>query len=78
MPTPSNSKAIDQPVRLSVNLSADVAEALRALAAQKGASISEIVRDAIATEAFLVEEQSSGGQILVREKDGSMKQVVLR
>ncbi len=51
-------------VRLSVNLDPDVAEALRSLASRKGVSISEVVRDAIATEKYFNEEQWGGGEIL--------------
>lgn len=72
------STPITAPVRLSVNLPADVAEALRSLADRKGTTISAIVRDAIATEKFLVEEQDKNSQILLRDQDGSIKQVVLR
>jgi predicted transcriptional regulator len=72
------SASIREPVRLSVNLSPEVAEALRTLAEKKGATISEIVRNAIATEKFLTEEQEKHSQVLIKEKDGSVKQLVLR
>lgn len=53
-------------VRLSVNLAPDVAAALRYLADRKGVSITEAVRDAIATEKFIQDEIAKGGAFIVR------------
>lgn len=64
------------PVRLSVNLAPDVANALTVLAERHGKSITGVVRDAIATAKFLSDEREQGGTILIREKGGTVKRVV--
>lgn len=66
------------PVRLSVNLTAEFAAALKEMAIESGTSISDVVRKAIATERFLQREQKKGSEILLETKDGSIRQVVLR
>jgi hypothetical protein len=63
--------------RLSINLSAETAEALRELAARKGVSITEGIRRAIAAWQFLEVEASKGNRIAVIEQDGSIRTVVL-
>lgn len=63
-------------MRLSVNLSPDVADALRELAHRRGKTITEVIRDAIATEKFLDDEQRKGGDIIIEHDDNVKKQLV--
>ena len=67
-----------EPVRLSVNLSPEVAESLRNLAESRNTTISNIVRDAIANEHFFHERQQNDEEIFLRRKDGTMTQVIIR
>ncbi|UPG92869.1 ribbon-helix-helix protein, CopG family [Luteibacter aegosomatissinici] len=64
--------------KLTVNLSDDVTQALRALAAEKGISLTEVLRQAISMERFLSQEVNEGKKILIEDKDGSMRQVIFR
>ena len=68
----------DGSVRLSVNLSPEVAAVLKELVRRKGTNISDAVRDAIATEAYLMDETDNDSKVLIKEKDGTLKQVILR
>lgn len=62
-------------VRLSVNLSPDVADALKNYAARKGTTITEAVRRAVSYLAFFEKETDAGGEILVRSQKGQVDQV---
>ena len=63
-------------VRLNADLAPDVAEALQHLAARNGISLSEAVRRAISTEAYLQETRDSGGKVLIEGGDGRLKELV--
>ncbi|MFJ1259030.1 ribbon-helix-helix domain-containing protein [Cupriavidus sp. CuC1] len=63
-------------VRLNADLAPDVAEALQHLAARNGISLSEAVRRAISTEAYLQEMRDSGGKVLIEENGGRLKELV--
>lgn len=65
-------------VRLSVNLPREEAEALRRLAADRNMNITETVRDAIATERFVAEQQKDNAQILVRRPGEPLELVSFR
>ena len=67
----------ERSVRLSVNLSVESAETLRALIRRKGLTITEGIRRAIAVWKFVEDESSKGNQIAVIEHDGSIRKVVL-
>lgn len=68
----------DKPVRLSVNLSADVANALRELAEFRNTTVTDVLRSAIGTEKFLQEATNRQAKILIEEKDKTVKQLVFR
>ena len=70
--------ANSEPVRLSVNLSAEAAEALRNLAEERHTTITEVVRDAIATEKFFEEEAKKDSKVLIQDKSGNVRQIVFR
>jgi hypothetical protein len=65
-------------VRLSVNVSADVANTLRELATFHKTSVTEVLRKAIGTEKFFQDAAKRDAKILIEEPDKSVKQVVLR
>jgi len=50
---------------------------VRALARARRDSLNETVRKALNTELLLVDEVRRGGKVIVRERDGSEKQIVL-
>jgi uncharacterized protein (DUF1778 family) len=61
--------------RININLTEDAFLALQTMAAQKGVSTTEFVRNAIALEKWLFELQSTRGRLLV-EQDERMFEVV--
>ncbi len=64
--------------KTSVNLPPDAVEALKKLAAKRGSSMADIIRQAISTEKFLDETVSGGGKILIEEKDKSLRHLLIR
>ncbi|MGH2548676.1 MAG: ribbon-helix-helix protein, CopG family [Thermomicrobiales bacterium] len=65
-------------VRLSVNITPEVAEAIQALARSRGITVSELVRSALATEKFLADEQRKNKKLLLEAEDGTRERVVFR
>jgi predicted transcriptional regulator len=65
-------------VKTTVNLPPDALEAISVLASNRGSTMAEVIRQAIATEKFLFDTTKAGGKILIEDKDENMKQVVLR
>jgi hypothetical protein len=61
----------DKIVRLSINLSVDVATALKDLAAEKSITITEGIRRAIAVWKFVEDEVARGNRLAVIERDKS-------
>ncbi|MBL8541896.1 MAG: hypothetical protein JNK68_16255 [Betaproteobacteria bacterium] len=62
-------------VRLSADLSADVAVALQQLALDQGITLTEALSRAISTESYLHQKRSAGGKVLLDE-DGKLKELV--
>lgn len=65
----------DPLVRLSVNLSPEVASELKEYASRKGVSITEAVRRAITVLAFVENAQTRGASLHV-EENGTLKEVL--
>jgi hypothetical protein len=65
----------DAPVRLSVNLTSEDVDELKAYAKRKGVSITEAVRRAITVLAFVDDAQRRGASLNVDE-GGRLKEVV--
>lgn len=59
--------------RLSVNMNAETAEALRSLAQARGLNITETVRWAISIAAFVNEELQAGRKIHTVRADGKKR-----
>jgi hypothetical protein len=62
--------------RLSVNLSPEVADALRSIAAEHGITITEAVRRAISIQNYVETALQQGAKILVAEPDGHMRELL--
>ena len=67
---------INVPEKLSLRLAPDVRLALEWMAAKKGITFGEVIRQAISREKFLTEEAERGSTILIEEKGGRLKQLV--
>ena len=65
-------------VKTSVNLPQDAVDALRKMAAKRGTTMADVLRQAISTEKFLDETTSNGGKVLIEENDKSMRQLLIR
>jgi hypothetical protein len=68
----------DGTVKLSVNLSEEVVNALRNLATTQGTTMTEVLRKAISTEKVLQDASSRNAKILIEEPDNTVKQLLLR
>jgi hypothetical protein len=72
---------VDDPrkvVKLTVNLSGDVYDTLKDLADQQGTTVTDALRKAIGTESFFRSQKESGSEILLRDKNKDLRQVLLR
>lgn len=65
----------DQAVRLSVNLTPQVADELKKYAGRKGISVTEAVRRAVTVLTFVDDAQNRGATLNV-EENGSLKEVL--
>ncbi len=63
--------------RTSFNLSPEAEEAVRELARRRGVSMGEVIRRALSTEKFLSDRQAEGAKVLIRERDGSFRELVM-
>jgi hypothetical protein len=63
--------------RTSFNLSPEAEEAVRELSRRRGVPMGEVIRRALSTERFLADRQAEGAKILIRERDGSLREVVM-
>ncbi|MCT2279890.1 ribbon-helix-helix protein, CopG family [Micromonospora chalcea] len=64
------------PVRLSINLSAEAAEAIRAITARRGITITEAIRRAISTHKYVDDAAERGAKILVEEPDSTVRELI--
>lgn len=62
------------PVKLTINLSDEVADNLKALADKNNITVTEQVRRAISTEKWIGEQK----KVLVEDDEGQLQQVVFR
>lgn len=65
-------------IKLSVNLSEDVVDALRELAKSRNVTMTEVIRDAIGTEKFLEDARQKHEKILIEDEKGQVRQLVFR
>jgi Ribbon-helix-helix protein, copG family len=64
--------------KLSVNLSDDLLQVLQELATARGTTQTEVLRQAISTEAMLQEAVNQGSRVLIQDPKGRMRQVLMR
>lgn len=69
---------VDKVFKTSVNLPDVTLNIIESIAKKRGKSMSQVIRDAIATEHFLQEAVDANAKVLIKEKDGSIKQLILR
>jgi hypothetical protein len=65
-------------IKTSMSLPEDTVETVRKMAQRANTSMAEIVRRAISTDDFLHEAVDNGSMILIKDKDNSMRQLLLR
>jgi hypothetical protein len=64
--------------RLNVSFSQSAYATLEKLADEKGKSMSEVLRDAIALEKWMTEATKDGRKILVEHPDGKVRELITR
>jgi len=64
-------------VKVSFNLPKDELDGLRELATRRRVTVTQALRQAIATERFLA-EQPQGSKVFIEDPDGKMREVVFR
>ena len=65
-------------IKTSMTLPEQSIETLRELARANGSSMAEVVRRAVDTEKFLRDVTKEGSRILIKDKDSSMRELILR
>lgn len=50
---------------------------MRELSQRRGVSIGEVIRRALSTEKFLADRRAEGAKVLIQERDGSFREVVM-
>jgi predicted DNA-binding protein len=63
--------------RLQVDLSDQAYERLTEAAEKEGRPVAEVVRRALNIEDYLREEQDKGGKVLIKEPDGTERQLLI-
>lgn len=69
---------LQEPVKVTVKLSPAVAETLKNLASDRGVTMTEVLRQAISLENYMQEVKQADGKILVQDKRGNLREIVLR
>ena len=75
---PETKNKSPEPVKVSFNLPADELDDLRALANRRSDTVTDTLRRAIALEMMADEAERGGSKLLVRDPDGTMREIVLR
>ena len=70
--------AVMKVFKTSVNLPDVTLSVLESIAKKRGKTMSQVIRDAIATEQVLQEAIESNSKVLIKETDGSIKQLIIR
>ncbi len=65
-------------IKVSVNLPEHIVFAAKRMAEERSTTTTEIIRSAIRTESYLYEAIKRGANVVVREADGSMLELVLQ
>lgn len=65
-------------VKMTVNINKEAASSLKELAAKQGTNMTVIVNKAIALEKFMYDAVANDGEIQIKQKDGTVRSVILR
>ena len=68
----------DDATRLTVRMTSDARKAVEKIAEMTGATIADVIRRAIGTELYLLEQKQRGARILIEDRDGKTRELVLR
>ncbi|MEA9605760.1 hypothetical protein ACFFJ4_00465 [Xanthomonas dyei] len=69
---------MSEKTKITVNLSEEVTSALKSMAQERSTSVTEVLRHAISTEKFLLNEVKQGGKVLIKDRDGNMRELIFR
>jgi hypothetical protein len=64
-------------VKTTINLPKETLEAAKALAAQRNASVSDVIKGALDFESFVTEATKTGEKLLLETADKSLRQLVI-
>ena len=64
--------------RLNVSFSGNAYDQLSELSDERGTTLSDTVRDAVALEKWVQDATREGGKLLVQDKTGVVREVVVR
>ena len=64
-------------VKTTVNLPKETLEAAKAIAAQRNASVSDVVRGALDLHALITDAKRSGQKILLESADKTVREIVI-
>lgn len=65
-------------VRLSLKVPPDVADTLKAIAAERSTTVTQVVRDAVELERILQAAKALGDRLMLVAEDGSQREVILQ
>jgi hypothetical protein len=65
-------------VKVTVNLPEQVVEDLRAMAEERGTTLTETLKDAVQLEKYIHEETKNKSKVLVQKADKSIHELVIR
>ena len=74
----SETAHVTRTVKLSANLPREAFEVLQELSVERGSTMTDALKAAIATERYIRDANKRGGKILVEESDGRVYEVVFR
>lgn len=63
-------------VKISANLAEEVVDDMKRRAEEQGITLTELLRQALATQKFLQEEQDSGTQVVLKRKGQTDRELV--
>jgi hypothetical protein len=65
-------------VKASFNLTRDELEELREVAASRGITVTQVLREALADRRFLAAQRAENNKILVESPDGEIERVIFQ
>ena len=70
-------RELPQMIKSSFNLPVSELELLKTEAARRAVSVTQVLREAMADHQFLTDEIAKGNQLLIRDANGEIREVVL-